>query len=113
MRPRTRRAIGMVACGRASERTRRRFFTGAARGGMGAFIGAFARAIEARPAAAFRGDVASLCRVTGGRALASWLLARRGAIEAAMRGRLEGGAAPGGAAEAEALRRFRSFLLLA
>lgn len=30
-----------------------------------------------------------------------------------MRGRLEGGAAPGGAAEAEALRRFRSFLLLA
>jgi PAS domain S-box-containing protein len=48
----------------------------------------------------------------GGRALASWLLARRGAIETAAAGRL--GAAPArGSAEAEALRRFRSFVLLA
>jgi PAS domain S-box-containing protein len=49
--------------------------------------------------------------VSGGRALAGWLLARRGAIDAALRA--EGGplshAAP---AEAEALRRFRSYLML-
>jgi PAS domain S-box-containing protein len=51
--------------------------------------------------------------VAEGRALAGWLLARRGVIEAALRGRLADGAAPVGAAEAEALRRFRSFLLLA
>jgi PAS domain-containing protein len=49
--------------------------------------------------------------VSGGRALASWLLARRGAIEAALRA--EGGAlAQAGPGEAEALRRFRSYLML-
>jgi PAS domain S-box-containing protein len=49
--------------------------------------------------------------VGGGRALAGWLLGRRGAIEAALRA--EGGAlAHAGAAEAEALRRFRSYLML-
>jgi PAS domain S-box-containing protein len=48
----------------------------------------------------------------GGRELAGWLLARRLAIEAAASERI--GAAPAaGSAEAEALRRFRSFLLLA
>jgi PAS domain S-box-containing protein len=48
----------------------------------------------------------------GGRELAGWLLARRRAIEAAASERL--GAAPGAdSAEAEALRRFRSFVLLA
>jgi PAS domain S-box-containing protein len=49
--------------------------------------------------------------VSGGRALAGWLLARRGAIEAALRA--DGGALSHAApAEAEALRRFRSFLIL-
>ena len=47
----------------------------------------------------------------GGRELAGWLLARRGAIETAAIGRL-GSAPPAGSAEAEALRRFRSFVLL-
>ncbi len=48
----------------------------------------------------------------GGRELAGWLLARRQAIEATASERL--GAAPAaGSAEAEALRRFRSFVLLA
>jgi len=50
--------------------------------------------------------------VEGGRELAGWLLARRGAIETAAVGRL-GAAPPAGSAEAEALRRFRSFVLLA
>jgi PAS domain S-box-containing protein len=50
--------------------------------------------------------------VHGGRELAGWLLARRRAIEAAAAERL-GTAPPGGSAEAEALRRFRSFVLLA
>lgn len=53
-----------------------------------------------------------LAPVEGGRELAGWLLARRRAIEAALESRL-GGAVPAGAAEAEALRRFRSFVLLA
>ena len=48
-----------------------------------------------------------------GRALASWLLTRRSAIETALRERLGGAAPAGGAPEAEALRRFRSFALLA
>jgi PAS domain S-box-containing protein len=48
----------------------------------------------------------------GGRELAGWLLVRRRAIEAAASERA--GAAPAaGSAEAEALRRFRSFVLLA
>jgi len=51
--------------------------------------------------------------VSGGRELAGWLLARRGAIEAALQSRLGAVPAPTGGAEAEALRRFRSFLLLA
>jgi PAS domain S-box-containing protein len=51
--------------------------------------------------------------VQGGRAIAGWLLARRGAIEAALAERLGAGPAPGGAAEAAALRRLRSYLLLA
>jgi PAS domain S-box-containing protein len=50
--------------------------------------------------------------VDGGRALAGWLLARRAAIEAGMRGSPDAPAVAG-SAEAEALRRFRSFLLLA
>jgi len=50
--------------------------------------------------------------VHGGRELAGWLLARRGVIETAAAARL-GTAPAAGAAEAEALRRFRSFLLLA
>jgi len=48
----------------------------------------------------------------GGRELAAWLLARRRTIDAAACERL-GGAPPAGSAEAEALRRFRSFALLA
>ncbi len=48
----------------------------------------------------------------GGRALAGWLLARRGAIEAALVERLGGAPLPGRAPEAEALRRLRSYLLL-
>ena len=49
----------------------------------------------------------------GGRALAGWLLTRRTAIEGELRDRLGGAAPAGGAPEAEALRRFRSFALLA
>ena len=49
----------------------------------------------------------------GGRALAGWLLTRRSAIEGELRDRLGGAAPAGGAPEAEALRRFRSFVLLA
>src|SRR5262245_16997392 len=60
-----------------------------------------------------RPAVVRLGAVSGGRGLASWLLAQRGAIETAMKARLGAAAAPMGAAEAEALRRFRSFLLLA
>src|SRR5688572_16975670 len=84
---------------------------------MAARIGAGRRRIEAR--ATIRAQIASSWRaasldsafVSGGRALAGWLLARRGAIEAALRA--EGGALAGaGAAEAEGLRRFRSYLML-
>src|SRR5688572_23489861 len=83
---------------------------------MAARIGAGRRRIEAR--ATIRAQIASSWRaasldsalVSGGRALAGWLLARRRAIEAAMRA--DGGLPPGGAAESEALRRFRSYLML-
>jgi len=51
--------------------------------------------------------------VQGGRALAGWLLTRRAAIGGELRDRLGGTTPAGGAAEAEALRRFRSFVLLA
>jgi PAS domain S-box-containing protein len=56
--------------------------------------------------------IVRLARVQGGRELAGWLLARRRAIETAAEDRL-GTAPAGGSAEAEALRRFRSFVLLA
>jgi PAS domain S-box-containing protein len=51
--------------------------------------------------------------VQEGRALAGWLLARRSTIEGELRDRLGGSVPAGDAPEAEALRRFRSFLLLA
>ena len=49
----------------------------------------------------------------GGRALAGWLLTRRTAIEGELRDHLGGAAPAGSTPEAEALRRFRSFALLA
>jgi PAS domain S-box-containing protein len=51
--------------------------------------------------------------VQGGQALAGWLVARRAGIEAELRTQLGEAAPAGGSAEAEALRRFRSFALLA
>jgi PAS domain S-box-containing protein len=86
---------------------RRRIETDAPAGGRRAA----ARRQAARVASSRRAPFHRLAFVSGGRALAGWLLARRGAIEAALRA--EGGAlAHAGAAEAEALRRFRSYLML-
>ncbi|MDX1650114.1 MAG: hypothetical protein R3263_09700, partial [Myxococcota bacterium] len=45
----------------------------------------------------------------GNRPLATWILARRAAIDAALARRLGGRRPAAGAPEAEALRRFRSF----